>query len=268
MSTEPQRVHTPSVSAIVQGGGEPVLLLHGIGGNAHTFDEVGALLAPTHLAIAWDAPGYGASPDPVKPPGVNGYLAAVTDLLSFVGGSAHIVGTSWGGVIATCLATTYPTAVRTLTLLDSTRGSAVDPSRAAAMRRRPDELADVGAAEFARRRARRLPAPGAPAKMVEGVQHLMSQVRVPGYRGAAQFMADADTGPLLGSISAPTLVAVGEHDHITGVAESRLLAGRITGARLEIVPNAGHTAVQEQPRVIANLLLGFFQEAKTGKALA
>lgn len=266
MTTEtagtPHRVRTAEVSAIVGGTGVPVLLLHGIGGNAHSFDTLAALLASTHRTIAWDAPGYGDSPDPVRPPGVAGYLGAVAELLTATGGSAHIVGTSWGGVIATYLAARRPDLVRSLTLLDSTRGSAVDPARAEAMRARPADLQRSGATEFARQRAGRLPAPNAPAVVRSLVEHHMAQIRVPGYRGAAEFMASADTGPLLATITPPALVLVGEHDRITGVPESQLLAARIPGARFATVPDAGHSAVQEQPQLIADLLTEFFDDVE------
>ena len=45
----------------------------------------------------------------------------------------------------------------------------------------------------------------------------------------------------------PTLVVVGEDDVVTGVPESRLLADRIPGARLSILPRAGHAAITERP---------------------
>lgn len=261
MSHEPRRLTAGEVSAIVRGSGDPVLLLHGIGGNAHTFDELATLLAPAHRTIAWDAPGYGESADPVGAPGVDGYLDAVTAMLTDIaGGAAHIVGTSWGGVIATYLAATRPDVVRSLTLLDSTRGSGVDPARAEAMRARPAQLEHCGPREFASTRAARLLAPGAPAPILAAVEDTMAQVRVPGYHGAAEFMAAADTGPLLASIGAPTLVLVGAHDQVTGVPESRLLAARIAGARLEVIPDAGHAAVQEQPALVASLLTEFFAQ--------
>ena len=55
----------------------------------------------------------------------------------------------------------------------------------------------------------------------------------------------------------PTLVLVGEHDTITGVDESRLLAERIPAAVFRRIPGAGHVAIQEQPGAVADHVLDF-----------
>jgi pimeloyl-ACP methyl ester carboxylesterase len=51
---------------------------------------------------------------------------------------------------------------------------------------------------------------------------------------------------------------VGEHDGVTGVAESRLLADSVPGARFHLVPGAGHAAVTERPAAIATAMLEFW----------
>lgn len=259
-----------AVAADVRGSGEPVLLMHGIGGCAQSFaDAANDLVAAGYRTISWDAPGYGDSPDPSDLPGTVGYLDAIAGLLDALDEtSAHIVGTSWGGVIAMCLAAERPELVRSLTLLDSTRGSGVSEDKAAAMRGRVDELIELGGAEFARRRAGRLVSPTASPEIRAEVERQMSLVRVPGYRGAADFMASTDTEPLLPAIATPTLVLVGEHDIVTGVPESQLLADRIAGARFEVVTDAGHAAVQERPHVIAASIIDFLADLHATQEVA
>src|SRR3712207_7861349 len=46
------------------GSGEPLVMLHGIGGNARQFRNQLDGLADSYDVIAWDAPGYGDSGDP------------------------------------------------------------------------------------------------------------------------------------------------------------------------------------------------------------
>ncbi|CAM5237098.1 hypothetical protein STENM223S_02327 [Streptomyces tendae] len=67
-------------------------------------------------------------------------------------GQAHVVGVSWGGVIALRLATLHPDLVASLTVADSTPGSGTSPEKAAAMRARVPELERVGARAFAEER--------------------------------------------------------------------------------------------------------------------
>lgn len=234
--------------------GTPVLLLHGIGGSHASFRAQLGALAWAHRVLAWDAPGYGASADPASAPGMSGYASAAASVLDE---PAHVVGVSWGGVIATRLAVEHPERVRSLTLADSTRGSGRTADGAAAMLARAGELGRLGAEEFARRRAPRLLAPGAAPDLLDALVRIMSGVRLPGYRFAAEAMAETDHTGQLARIDVPTLVVVGEHDQVTGVAESRRLAEGIPGARLEVITAAGHAANQERPDEFNRLLLEF-----------
>jgi pimeloyl-ACP methyl ester carboxylesterase len=91
----------------------------------------------------------------------------------------------------------------------------------------------------------------------------MADGRVPGYAGAAEMMAQSDTGPLLGTVAAPTLVLVGDEDRVTGVEESRLLAREIPHAHFGLVGRAGHAAVQERPAEVAEAMLAFLADHVT-----
>ncbi|MGW0182114.1 alpha/beta fold hydrolase [Nocardia sp. NPDC003345] len=258
-------VSARGISLEVRGAGEPVLLLHGIGGSAATFGALAELLsAAGYRTYCWDAPGYGQSADPTRiAAGSDDFYdhgAAVSELLAELGGEpVHLAGTSWGGVIATAVAVSNPAAVRSLVLADSTRGSAVTPERARAMRARVAELRDLGSAGFAAARAPRLVSPACDGEVARAVESEMARVRLSGYGAAAEFMARTDTGPDLATVTAPTLVLVGADDIVTGVDESRLLADRIPGARFGLIPAAGHAAVQEKPADIADHILRFWK---------
>jgi pimeloyl-ACP methyl ester carboxylesterase len=73
-------------------------------------------------------------------------------------------------------------------------------------------------------------------------------------------MAHADqrhTGgiePLSDRIAVPTLVVWGEHDPWIPAERGRELARRITGARLELLPAAGHLVQEDEPEELARLL--------------
>jgi pimeloyl-ACP methyl ester carboxylesterase len=240
-----------------------VLLLHGIGGSADTFAGVAPrLAAASWRAVAWDAPGYGESADPgpevTGPDSPGAYVDIVARLLARLGVErAHLVGVSWGGVIATHVAARRPELVTSLALVDSTRGSGTTQEKAATMRARVIELEALGGRTFAAQRARCLLAANPTPTAAAEVERQMAAVRVPGYGGAAEMMAQSDTGPALPSLSAPTLVLVGDEDQVTGVEESRLLAREIPNARFDLVGRAGHAAVQERPAEVAEALLSF-----------
>lgn len=241
--------------------GTPVLMLHGIGGSSASFAPQLDTIAREHQALAWDAPGYGASADPEAGPGMRGYTAAVVEILA-EHGPAHLVGVSWGGVIATRVAAEYPDSVRSLALADSTRGSGRNVDGAAKMRERVAELRELGSQVFAEVRGPRLLSPGADPKVAEQVVRTMTAVRLPGYAFAAEAMAEADHSGVLTRIAVPTLVVVGEQDRVAGVVESRVLADGIPGSQLEIIPGAGHAANQERPEEFNRALLDFLDHVE------
>ena len=257
------------VAIRVSGHGVPVLLLHGIGGASTSFVEQQAFLAD-RTTIAWDAPGYGGSDDAAFSDGdpADRYAEAALGVLRGLGHvRAHVVGVSWGGVIATRLALRYPDALWSLTLADSSRGSGRTEAGRSAMWRRVEDLARLGPQAFARQRGPGLLAPGAPAELVERVVETMARVRPAGYRGAAEMMAATDHSPDLGRVRVPTLVLVGEHDRVTGVPESRALAAGIPGARLAVVPGGGHAVNQENPAAFNAELCRFLDEVESSIAV-
>ncbi len=70
-------------------------------------------------------------------------------------------------------------------------------------------------------------------------------------------MARIDSRPQLSAVRCPLLVACGEADRLTPPEHSREIAAAVPGARLEIVPGAGHLLTLEQPARVNALLLGW-----------
>ena len=91
--------------------------------------------------------------------------------------------------------------------------------------------------------------------MLEDVVALGATAIAPG--SAAQLDLDIalDITPLLGSITAPTLVIGAEDDRWVDVSHSRALADGDPDSRLEVLP-AGHIVIQELAGDVARLLHG------------
>jgi pimeloyl-ACP methyl ester carboxylesterase len=239
----------PGVHVEEAGDQGPLLLcLHGIGSSSAAFAPQLAGLSPYVRVVAWDAPGYGRSPDPEGPLTLDDYADAVAAVIRERGTSAHVLGVSWGGVIALRLATRHPGLVDSLIVADSSPGSGTDAAKAEGMRARAAELAQAGPRAFAEARGPRLVSPGAPADLVRRVVDTMAaSVRLPGYAYAAESMASADLRAELPSIAVPLLVLCGDKDTVTGIEASQALAGAVHKSAYVIVKDAGHLANQEQP---------------------
>ncbi len=92
------------------------------------------------------------------------------------------------------------------------------------------------------------------AALVADVRSMIHDV-APGVTSAAlRSMAEHDVRHLLPGITLPTVVMVGHRDLMAPPAHSRLLADRIPGAEMVIVPDAGHGLPMERPQPIARAL--------------
>ncbi|MFJ8857877.1 alpha/beta fold hydrolase [Streptomyces sp. NPDC102451] len=228
--------------------GPLLLCLHGIGSSSAAFAPQLAELSAYVRVVAWDAPGYAKSPDPAGPMSLDDYADAAAALIRERATTAHVLGVSWGGVIALRLATRHPELVASLVIADSSPGSGTEEKKAEAMRARAADLAELGPRAFAEARGPRLVSPGARDELVRRVVDTMAaSVRLPGYAYAAESMASADLRAELPSIAAPTLVLCGEQDRVTGIEASQAIAGAIHKTAYVIVKDAGHLANQEQP---------------------
>lgn len=249
-----------SVHRVEQGKGVPLLCLHGIGSSSTSFAFQLDELARSHRVVAWDAPGYGRSADPGGPPGMLGYAETVAEVIKELGGPVHLLGVSWGGVIALQLALTSPELLRGMLLLGASRGAGRSAEAAERMRRQAELLAESGPEEFARQRAPVLLSPNADHALVERVVETMAAAtRMPGYEYATASMAATDHSDRLSEVSVPTLVLCGAHDSVTGPAESQALADGIPNAVYVSIAGAGHLANQEKPESVNAWITSYLQ---------
>jgi pimeloyl-ACP methyl ester carboxylesterase len=102
------------------GSGEPLLLIHGLGGTRRTWRHLIGPLAATHRVIAVDLPGHGDSEAPAGDYSLGAHAAAMRDLLVALGHpSATVVGHSLGGGIAMQFAYQFPERTSRLILISS-----------------------------------------------------------------------------------------------------------------------------------------------------
>lgn len=248
------------------GEGPLVLFLHGLGTTRTGWDPQLAALRDRYRCVAWDMPGYGASPLPPGPLSFAALADAVVRLVDRLGEeTAHLVGLSLGGMIALHAALRSPAHVRSLTLVDSSPAFGLDGTDPDAwMRLRLDALdAGVTPAGMAERVLRSVMAPGCAETALAEAVASMSRIPPDGLRAAVRCLPSHDVRGRLGEIGAATLVLVGALDEETPLDYARMLADGIPGARLEIVPGAGHISNLEAPAAV-NELLGRFLDGIEG----
>lgn len=249
------------------GCGEPVVLVHGFALDRSLWDPQVAALAAHYRVVRYDLRGYGDSTPPAGPYSHAGDLAAL--LAALDARPAHVVGLSMGGHVALGLALEEPTAVRSLTLVDSTLDG-YRMGEAWAQRWRAVVAAgrggDLAAAKrlwlehelFATTRAK----PGVDAPVAAMLE------RYSGWHWSHKDPVDAPARPAierLTSVAVPTLVVVGEHDLPDFQGIARRLAAGIPRARLAVVAHAGHVPSLEAPDAFNEALLAHLGACGAGR---
>lgn len=260
-STDGARIHYE-----VYGSGEPVLLVMGLGSNAYGWYRTIPWLSERYQAIAFDNRGTGRSEVPPGPYSIVQMAADAAAVLDATGHErAHVVGASLGGMIAQGFALTYPRRLRSLVLVCTTPGG---PNAARASDEVMLGLVQGGddPATVYRRNAWFLYGEETrthhPGRIEEDLEQ-RSRIPTPpaGYLGQLQAAMSHDTWDELPSIAGPTLVVHGEADLLIPTENGKLLAARIPGAELVLVPGAGHMLQTDAGDVVREGVLGFLARA-------
>jgi pimeloyl-ACP methyl ester carboxylesterase len=245
----------PDAAAVVFG--------HGVLFSGRSFEGQVARLRDRYRCVTIDWRGQGRSPATESGYDMDTLTEDAVGVIGALGlGSVHYVGLSMGGFVGMRLGARHPELLRSLTLIETSAG--------------PEEPWDA-------RRYRLLAA----VYGLLGPKPVKSQVvRVlfgPTYRAEPRSRAEIDAWvaelskadragikkaihgvierdpilPEIGRITAPTLVIVGADDVAAPVAKAAAIAAAIPGARLEIIPDAGHSSSIERPDVVAELIETF-----------
>ncbi len=166
-----------------------------------------------------------------------------------------LAGVSMGGMVALEIMRVAPERVTWLALIDT--NARPDTSEQAARRRMVNaamqQASDLVALARPALRAMVHPSvnPSVHAELEEMTRRVGAQAYV---RQNEAVLARADLRPVLGTITAPTLVMVGAQDTMAPVACSKEICDEITNAELHVIPDCGHLPPIETPQVVADLL--------------
>src|SRR5215217_9385203 len=125
MSTELSHLQIDDLSIGYRRAGEgpALVLLHGFLCDSRCWRRQLADLSEQFNVIAWDAPGAGSSSDPPDPFTLADWSRCLAKFLDGLGvARAHLVGLSWGGVLAQEFYRFYPMRVSRLVLADTSAG--------------------------------------------------------------------------------------------------------------------------------------------------
>jgi 3-oxoadipate enol-lactonase len=249
----------------LEGVGDPLLLIRGLGSTCEGFREQIIGLAPYFQVLAFDNRCVGRTDQPQEVFTIADMADDTAALLEALGiESTHVFGVSLGGMVAQELALRHPARVRKLVLGCTHAGARTavkspewairifnesrDLPRPAALRHSIPIL-------FAKKTVEEQP------ELVEAALRVMENNNQPKSSYLLQLGAVMrhDTLDRLQDISHPTLIMTGTEDTLVDPRNSRLIAERIPGARFMEFEETGHVFFTEKPDAVNRALIEFLK---------
>jgi poly(3-hydroxyalkanoate) depolymerase len=241
----------------------PLLLMNGLGASMQAFQPLIDALDPGLTVICFDVPGMGESPVPTWPYRLPALARLVGRMLDELGHpQVDVLGISWGGGLAQQFAFTERRRCRRLVLVATCPGPMfmVPPSPAVQVKmmtprryRDPDYLRRVGPSLYG----------GTvrtdPDSFDLVLDHLSRGGKRTGWRGYGyQMLAGMGWTSIafLHRLTQPTLVLAGDDDPIMPLANGRILARRIPGAKLHVY-TGGHLELAARPDLLVPAIEAF-----------
>lgn len=240
-----------------RGGGVPLLLFNGIGGNIELLGPI-ARWMPGREVITFDIPGVGHSPMPARPYRMRGIAALAAGVLDHYGHArADVLGVSWGGAAAQQFAHSQGARCRRLILCATAAGMPMVPAR-------PSVLLKMATPRryISQRYARSISGDiyggdfrHDPDLGVQHFRHVKWQSRLGYYLQIA-----AGTGwsslPWLWRLKQPTLVMAGQDDPLVPLINARLMNRMIPDSQLKVF-DCGHLFLLTRPEASADAINEF-----------
>jgi pimeloyl-ACP methyl ester carboxylesterase len=241
------------------GSGEPLVLIHGLGGTKSVWRPVVDLLAAEREVVTLDMPGFGAEPElpaGVEPRAVN-LAAAIAERCAGLGlDRPHVAGNSLGAWVGLEMGragtAASVTALSPAGLWRAPLGPRKGDTRQWARRLRPLVAAALRVPATRRRMLATFAAHPERIPAAEGRALVLGWIDASGYDGANRAMRTHLFDPAGYPEDVPVTIAWGELDRLVGPPKPER---RPAGTRFLVLPGVGHTPTWDDPELIAQTLL-------------
>jgi len=250
-------VDVRAAMAEVTGSGEPLVLVHGLGGTGNVWMAQVPVLARSYSVIRPELPGSGRNPlvGGLSTESLVDWLVTMMDEMGLE--RVHLAGHSYGSILAQHLAARFPDRVMSLMLIGAFLGPP-DPARKAlrdrAAKARSEGMIEIADATVQMGTSAQTKA--ARPEVAAFVRELVMRQDPEGYAATCEAIAETDPADLAG-VTCPALVVNGDEDNTAPPAAALAVAESLEDSGLEILGRCGHWTPLERPKELATLMVNF-----------
>jgi len=247
------------------GGGEPLVLIHGVGLNRQVWQPQLDAFSDEFRVIAYDTLGHGNSRNPGPDPGLDDYIEQLAELLDTLGiQRVNLCGHSMGALITLGFSLKYPGRVRRIISMMAAYDR--NPEHRHRSRKIADILADSGAGVLLDSTLKRWfteqdYSDPARAELIHQVADWLKAADKDGYSRAYRVLAEngeTHVG-LLADITAPALFITAQNDPNSTPEMSRRMAEEVQRGQVHIMPGERHMGQYLAAQGIEPLIRRFLQ---------
>jgi pimeloyl-ACP methyl ester carboxylesterase len=256
-----------SLSVVINGSGDPLLLIPGLGAGRSAFDHLVPDLSATHRVISFDPRGIGES----EGSGNTTLTAMALDVVAVLDAAgvtaAAVFGASMGGLVAQHVVVDHPDRVSDLILAATAPGGndGVDaaPADSAALlgkgAKTPEEAYRIACTVLYSPQFQRTHPDFIEAQIRDRARHPV-RPRVFSAQYSAMWQPD-HSFEHLAAVRVPALVMHGTDDVVIPFENARMLARQIPGARLRSFDGCGHLFFHERPEETVRVITEHLRRA-------
>jgi pimeloyl-ACP methyl ester carboxylesterase len=256
------------------GDGDPVVLVHGLGGQWQNWLENIPRLAQSRRVVAMDLPGFGCTPESEDDEKITitrygHWVNEVADRLGLE--TVDLVGNSMGGYIAAEVAIQFPERVSRLVLVSAAGISSAEVLQMPILTigRVAAALASNSVTRYRRLAARPVTRHISLALVARHPRLLKADLAYegffkgggkPGFDDALRASLDYDFRDRLPDVKVPTLIVWGERDSIIPTRDADEFERLIEDSRKVVMRDTGHVPMAERPQAFNDVLVDFLDE--------
>ncbi len=246
-----------NINYVVQGEGDPVVLLHGWGANITLFNNLIQLLSPKYKVIAMDMPGFGESDEPKEAWDVDRYVDFVLEFLKdFNCDKVTLLGHSFGGrvIIKLNARENLPFKIQRIILVDA---AGVKPKKTLKQKAKQTAYKMTKKILMSKPVTQLCP---------DAMENLRKKNGSADYLAASPIMrqclvkvVNEDLTHLFPLVEVPTLLIWGRNDTATPLSDAQLMEKTMKDAGLVVLENCGHYSFLEQQGIFNRVMASFMK---------